>query len=107
MGQFVYIWEYIVNEESLTAFENAYGPEGAWVQLFKQHPDYLRTELFQDESDQRRYVTVDYWKSRTAWDDFKGRFEAEYQVTDDKYEAFTQSESFIGNFQLASDRRKD
>ena len=100
MSLFTYIWEYIVKADSLAAFKSAYGSEGAWVQLFRKHPGYIRTELYQDESQPQRFITIDYWESKTAFEDFKKRFEAQYQAMDEQYEALTQRESFIGNFQL-------
>ena len=33
---FVYVWEYIVKEETKFDFERIYGPNGDWVQLLKK-----------------------------------------------------------------------
>ena len=32
---YVYVWEFVVAPEQAGAFEEAYGPEGEWVRLFR------------------------------------------------------------------------
>ena len=48
LRMFVVVWQFEVAEEKVTAFEAAYGPEGAWARLFCTSPDYLGTELLRD-----------------------------------------------------------
>ena len=45
---FVVVWQFEIAEEKVADFEAAYGPEGAWAQLFRSSPDYLGTELLRD-----------------------------------------------------------
>ena len=45
---FVVVWQFEIAEDKVAGFEAAYGPEGAWAQLFRTSPDYLGTELLQD-----------------------------------------------------------
>ncbi len=68
---YCYIWEYDVKPEHQASFEVLYGPDGAWVALFKTDPNYIRTELFRDRSNPRRYVTVDRWISKEACSSFR------------------------------------
>src|SRR5262245_2139467 len=59
----VIVWEFRVRAGCEREFEEAYGPGGAWAQLFAASPDCLGTELLRDEADHRRYLTVDRWGS--------------------------------------------
>lgn len=95
---FAYIWEYLVAPGSALQFERLYGPEGDWVQLFRRHPGYLRTELHRDLRDPRRYVTVDYWESKEASDELRASFAREFAELDARGEELTTSERHLGDF---------
>jgi len=82
----------------LTDFLSAYGPDGSWVQLLRQGDGYIRTELLSDCADPVRFVTVDYWESDGAWDEFQARFRAEYVELDIRCDALTTAQSIIGHF---------
>ena len=98
---YAYIWEYIVRENCLAEFEAAYGPGGEWVQLFRRAEGYLRTELLRDRGKPNRFVTIDYWTSRAAWETFRERFTAEFDALDARCEGYTESEREVGTFLLA------
>lgn len=95
---FCYLWEYVVRPEHLEAFRAGYGPEGEWVQLFRRDPNYVRTELLQDEDDPTHFVTIDIWMSREARDGFRVRHHAEWDAIDLRYEACTVRETHLGDF---------
>jgi heme-degrading monooxygenase HmoA len=95
---FVYIWEYIVKEEYLTEFNSAYGPYGDWVKLFKKADGYIATDLHQDTSNLKRFVTIDFWKTKNDKDNFLNQFYKEYKLLDEKCEKFTTSEKLLGNY---------
>jgi hypothetical protein len=40
---FLILWEFEVKPGYEQSFEFAYGPEGAWTQLFRRDPGYLKT----------------------------------------------------------------
>src|SRR5512145_809458 len=96
----VTIWEYLVRQEHLDPFLAAYRPGGTWADLFSRSPEYVRTELCRDRHDPRRFVTIDYWKSGEAHELFRVNFAREYDELDHSCAAFTDSESFIGSFQV-------
>ena len=102
-GEFVYIWEFQVKPGSEAAFEQAYGPDGDWVQLFRKARGYLRTELLRDTDKPNRYVTVDHWQSEAAQRNFRQKFAGEFEAIDKKCEALTESETLIGHFRLAGE----
>ena len=98
-AQHVYIWEFIVSAEHAGAFERAYGSSGDWVQLFRRATGYLRTELHRDRSQPRRFITIDYWESKEAWEAFRTRFAEEFEALDDECAAWTTHEAEIGRFE--------
>lgn len=99
MEPFVYVWSFEVREGSEAEFEAAYGPKGEWVQLFRRAPGYLFTELLRDQATRRRYVTIDRWNSRAAYDEFRDNYSIEFEELDARCAALTVSETAIGNFE--------
>jgi len=68
---FVILWEFEVKPGCEQSFESAYGPEGAWTQLFRRDPGYLKTLLLKDPSGTRMYLTLDFWHSESAFQSFQ------------------------------------
>lgn len=99
---YVYIWEFSVSPAHTSAFERAYGPSGEWVQLFRRAPGYLRTELHRDRSQPHRFITIDYWESKNAWDAFRARFAPEFDALDAKCATWATSEINLGHFEPVS-----
>lgn len=95
---FAYIWEYLVKAENKSEFEQVYGPDGEWVQLFKQDTGYLGAELHRDTSNTQRYLTVDYWVSKKARDNFREKFAEQFKKLDKQCESLTEQENFLGDF---------
>ncbi|HEY7840607.1 MAG TPA: antibiotic biosynthesis monooxygenase [Gammaproteobacteria bacterium] len=95
---YMYVWEFIVATEHVAAFEQAYGPDGDWVRLFRRAEGYLRTELLKDPSRPGRYLTVDAWASRGQWEEFRTQFAKEFEALDAQCEGWTVSEPEIGRF---------
>lgn len=96
---FIYIWEYFVKMENESEFERVYGPDGDWVQLFKQSTGYLGTELHRDITNTTRYLTIDYWVSKKARDSFREQFAEEFAALDRQCESLTDKEFFLGEFE--------
>jgi heme-degrading monooxygenase HmoA len=93
---FVTLWEFEVKSGSEELFEQAYGPEGEWVQLFRRDARYCGTRLLRDVSRERVYVTMDMWKSRGAYEEFRKKYVKEYAEIDRICEGCTASERHIG-----------
>jgi heme-degrading monooxygenase HmoA len=51
-------------------FERVYGPEGEWAQFFRGGRGYVGTELLRDVELPGRYLVVDRWETREAYNDF-------------------------------------
>ncbi|MEQ8362836.1 MAG: antibiotic biosynthesis monooxygenase family protein [Cyclobacteriaceae bacterium] len=96
---FTYIWEYRVKPEHVDAFEHAYGSNGDWVRLFKKGTGHISTELHQDINHSDRFITIDCWTSKEAFDKFKKQFHEEFKTLDERFETFTTSEKHIGDFE--------
>ncbi len=93
------VWEFRVKAGLEKQFEQTYGPHGVWAQLFHRGQGYLTTELARDQKDPGRYLTLDFWTSRTAYERFRQQHLAEYQQLDKLSEAMTETELEVGRFE--------
>ena len=96
---FVTLWEFEVKPGSEKMFEQAYGPEGAWVRLFERDARYRGTRLLRDVARERVYVTIDTWESRSAYEEFRKRYGAEYQELDSQCDGLTAKEIHLDSFE--------
>ncbi len=93
------IWKFAVKPGVEKEFEDAYGPGGAWVELFRRGHGYRETELLRDAKASGNYLTIDRWDSKAAYESFRSRFEAAYSAIDQRCEGLTESESEVGTFE--------
>ena len=96
---FLYIWEYLVKENSVREFRHIYGPNGDWIQLFSRADGFVQTRLYHDVNNPNRFVTIDFWASKEARDRFRKDFAAEFAKLDARCESFTTEERFFGDFE--------
>lgn len=101
------LWEFQVKPESISAFEEIYGPDGVWAQLFRHSPDFLGTKLFRDRNHPGRYMTLDRWTSRDALHHFKQAHQSAYQELDQQCERLTEREVFLGEFESVGASMKE
>ena len=95
---YVIIWSFQTNKKSRRKFEEMYGPNGKWAELFRQSPDYIGTELLKSDDIPDLYLTVDRWKSEETYVDFLDEKVAEYKTLDDQCEKLTVSQEFMGRY---------
>ena len=95
---FVVVWQFEIAEEKVTAFEAAYGPEGAWAGLFRNSTDYLGTELLRDAYIPGTYLTIDRWASEEAFRAFRKEHDADYEKLDRASDSLTSRETRIGAY---------
>ena len=95
---FVVVWQFEVTEENIAAFEAAYGPEGAWAQVFRSSPAYRGTELLRDAYVPGSYLTIDRWDSEDAFRAFRKDHDADYEKQDRACDALTARETRIGAY---------
>jgi len=99
MAAFAYIWEYRVRPDKLDEFVEAYQPNGPWASLFRKAGGFVRTELLRDRDDPLRFVTVDFWRSRGAWERFQQEHLTAYDKLDSKCALLTTEERRLGLFE--------
>ena len=97
-GAYVRIWEFRARPGLEEEFERIYGPEGDWARLFKKSRSFLRTELNCDIDTKGRYVTVDYFVSQPAFDEFLKEFREEYDALDRRCKRVRTFEQPVGSF---------
>jgi heme-degrading monooxygenase HmoA len=97
---YLILWEYHVKPQERAEFEEIYSPTGAWAELFQKGAGYLGTELLHDETNPRRYVTIDRWESKAAYETFLSVQEQAYKEMDARCEGLTEHESLLGKWTL-------
>lgn len=96
---YLVIWEFRPKPGAEAAFEQAYGPQGPWARLFTGAPGFVATELNRDLSDARRFLTLDFWASKQAYDAFRTSHASEYKAVDQQCEPLTAEEKLVGTFE--------
>jgi len=95
---FIVVWQFEITEENVTAFEAAYGSNGAWAQLFRSSTEYQGTELLRDAYVPGTYLTIDRWASEDAFRAFRKEHDADYESLDRSCDALTSHETRIGAY---------
>jgi quinol monooxygenase YgiN len=90
------VWRFTVKAEHTAAFTAAYGPQGAWAALFRQHAGYVRTDLLRDTTHADVFLTLDHWVSEAAFQDFEAAKGPVYAQLDQQFEALTVHEERLG-----------
>ena len=96
----IVIWEFRAKEGLEAQFEEAYGPNGVWVQFFRRGDGFLGTELLRDDTVARRYLAIDRWTTAAAYETFRQRHFDEYQTIDRQCETLTEYEGRLGTFDV-------
>lgn len=99
---YVLLWEFLVRAECKAEFEAIYGPQGEWARLFRHSHGYQHTILLHDSNAGSRYITLDFWTSREAYDQFQREHQAEYQALDERCADLTAKEAMLGEFEVVS-----
>jgi heme-degrading monooxygenase HmoA len=97
---FVVVWQFEIVEEKITAFEAAYGSEGAWAKLFRTSSNYLGTELLRDAYIPGSYLTIDRWSSEQDFRAFRKEHDPDYESLDRSCDALTSRETRIGAYTI-------
>lgn len=86
------VWTYTIRGANGRDFERAYGPGGAWAELFGLSPAYLGTTLYRDTERPDHYLTVDYWTTEAAWRAFLRANGPRYEALDNRLAPLTRSQ---------------
>jgi heme-degrading monooxygenase HmoA len=80
-------------------FEQVYGPNGEWAAFFRQGRGYVGTELLRDVEIPGRYLVIDRWESREAYDAFVAERREEYMRRVDETAFHYDQELRLGTFE--------
>ena len=69
-----------------------------WGLFFRKGQGYLGSEVLRDA---RRFITIDRWTSREAYESFREAHRTEYEAIDGQLERLTDHEHHIGSFESA------
>ncbi len=94
------MWEYIISVKKREAFLKLYGIEGDWVNFFNKAEGYLGTDLHQDIDNKERFISVDFWKSKEARDNYCKEFASDFDALDRAGELVTDKEKSLGEFDV-------
>ena len=95
---FTTIWEYDVPAEHRGAFVQVYGPTGRWAALFRGAAGYRETLLLHDVTHADRFVTLDRWDSRAAYEAFRAAQRVAYEALDADTQGLTRAERHLGEW---------
>ena len=90
------VWEFDAKPERVGDFEKVYSVDGRWSSFFRLSPDYLGTELYRNAANSLRFVTVDLWRSRAAYETFRKANAAEYSALDEWCRQLLAHERMLG-----------
>ena len=95
---FLALWEFEVKSGCEARFQTVYGAHGDWARLFRTDSNFLETRLLQDPRQPAKYITLDFWASRSAFESFKESNHTAYQQMDKNCETLTIFERCLGMF---------
>jgi quinol monooxygenase YgiN len=101
------VWAYEIKDEFIDQFKEAYGPNGKWATLFRHCSGYIKTVFLQDLDNPNRFITIDYWKSYSAYSSMKEIVEPEYEYLVKQCEPYTDAEEHLGIFETIDDWTND
>jgi heme-degrading monooxygenase HmoA len=93
---YVLLWEFVVPAPSQAEVERLYSSAGPWTELFQKSEGYLGSELYRDEEAAGRYISLDRWDSREAYQRFQAEHAAEYAALDELCSRLTATETRLG-----------
>lgn len=95
---YILVWEFQVPLRQEADFERAYAADGPWAVLFAKAAGFHGTRLLTCAEQEGRYLTVDEWESKAAFDGFRATFGAQYEALDKRLEGVAGVERRIGAF---------
>jgi heme-degrading monooxygenase HmoA len=90
---------FVYDVSSTDEFERVYGPDGDWAAFFRGGRGYVGTELLRDVEQPGRYLVVDRWETREAYNDFVERRREEYMRRVDETVFLYDHELRLGTFE--------
>jgi hypothetical protein len=94
----VIVRELVVAEGREEDFRKIFGPEGIWSELLRCSAEYLGTDCRPEA--ERRFRVTDYWLSHESFEDFRRRYQLEYEKFSRLIasEGLMERETLLGSF---------
>ena len=97
------VCEFVVKEEVRGQFDLAYGPGGAWSNMFAQCPGFRGTTLLRDTKNPRRYLMIDLWDTLAQREQILAERKDEYSNLDAIFTDWTESRTEVGIFRVLAE----
>jgi heme-degrading monooxygenase HmoA len=97
------VWEFVVKEEARGQFELAFGPGGAWSNLFGRYPGFRGTTLLRDTENPRRYLLIDLWETGAQREQVLAERQAEYSNLEAAFAEWTEARTEVGIFSVLAE----
>jgi heme-degrading monooxygenase HmoA len=97
------VWQFEVKEDSQSMFELAYGPGGAWGELFAKCPGFRGTALLRDTKNPRRYLTIDSWDTEAQREAMLAEHGDKYRALDARFREWTIHEAEVGVYRILAE----
>ena len=97
------VQEFLVKEEARGPFELAYGPGGAWSNLFDRCPGFRGTTLLRDTRDPHRYLAIQVWDTAAHREQALAERQAEYAAMEASFAGWTESQTEVGTFGMMAE----
>jgi hypothetical protein len=95
--------EFVVKKEARDQFELAYGPGGAWSNLFAQSPGFRGTTLLRDTRDPRRYLSIEVWDTEAQRAQALADRGEDYAPLEASLRGWTESWTEVGTFRVQAE----
>ena len=79
---FATVWTYKVRPGKRDRFVEIYGAEGKWASLFRQQEGFIRTDLFEDLTQEGHFMSADLWRTRSDYEQFQENYGGTYEELD-------------------------
>ena len=81
-------------------FKKVFGSDGIWPELLRRSAEYLGTDCRLEAETERRYRVLDYWLSHESFEDFRQRYQPEYEKFSRLIasEGLVERETLLGSF---------
>jgi len=92
------IWAFVVKAQTRGQFELAYGPGGAWSNLFTRCPGFRGITVLRDQKNLCRYLTIELWETEDQRENVLVENEAEYAHLEALLAEWIESKTEVGVF---------
>ncbi len=97
------VWEFVVREEARGQFELAFGPGGAWSNLFARCSGFRGTTVLRDMENPGRYLAIDLWDTEAQREQALAERQAEYADLEAAFAEWVESRTEVGVFTVLAE----